>query len=140
MSLNPGSLLATKMVKEGFDMVGKDLRTGADILVKAALSDEFAAASGRYFDNDTGRFASPPPDALDLQKCQEAVQVIESMLANIASVQRLTSTTTRPRTFPSSRSWATSMASLSAISRVISSSCAKFRSEHRRCQAATRSL
>ena len=81
VAVNPGSLLATKMVKEGFGMAGKDLRTGADILVRAALSDEFAAASGRYFDNDTGRFASPHPDALDLQKCQEVVQVIEAMLA-----------------------------------------------------------
>ncbi|WP_439886228.1 SDR family NAD(P)-dependent oxidoreductase [Pseudomonas sp. MBLB4123] len=81
VAVNPGSLLATKMVKEGFGMAGKNLRTGADILVRAALSDEFAAASGRYFDNDAGCFAAPHPDALDLQKCQEVVQLIESTLA-----------------------------------------------------------
>ncbi|WP_415755551.1 SDR family NAD(P)-dependent oxidoreductase [Pseudomonas leptonychotis] len=81
VAVNPGSLLATKMVKEGFGMAGKDLRTGADILVRAALSDEFAAGSVRYFDNDTGRFAAPHTDALDLEKCQEVVQLIEAMLA-----------------------------------------------------------
>ena len=33
ISVNPGSLLATKMVKEGFGDEGKDLSIGADILV-----------------------------------------------------------------------------------------------------------
>lgn len=57
VSVNPGSLLASKMVKEGFGVAGNDLRIGADILRRAALSDEFAEASGRYFDNDSKRFA-----------------------------------------------------------------------------------
>lgn len=52
---------------------------------------------------------------------------------------RFTSTTTRPRTFPSSKSYATGMASLRPISWVISSSCARSRSVHRRSQACTRS-
>ena len=34
ISVNPGSLLATKMVKEGFGIEGKDLNIGADILVR----------------------------------------------------------------------------------------------------------
>ena len=80
VAVNPGSLLATKMVKEGFGMSGNDTRIGADILVRAALSDEFAEASGLYFDNDKGRFASPHPDALDPQKCQEVIGIIEAVL------------------------------------------------------------
>ncbi|WP_207951848.1 hypothetical protein [Pseudomaricurvus alcaniphilus] len=44
---------------------GDDIRIGADILTRAALAEEFAAASGQYFDNDTGQFAAPHPDALD---------------------------------------------------------------------------
>ena len=79
-AVNPESLLATKMVKEGFGMSGKDIRIGADILVRAALSDEFAGASGQYFDNDKGRFAPPHPDALDLHKCREVVQVVQTVL------------------------------------------------------------
>ena len=62
-------------------MSGSDIRTGADILVRAALSDEFATASGRYFDNDTGQFASPHPDALDPEITTGIMQAIESVLA-----------------------------------------------------------
>jgi len=81
VAVNPGSLLATKMVKEGFGMAGKDIRIGSDILIRGALSDEFAEASGLYFDNDKGRFASPHPDALDPQKCQDVIRIIEAVLS-----------------------------------------------------------
>ncbi|THH38656.1 SDR family NAD(P)-dependent oxidoreductase [Aliishimia ponticola] len=65
VAVNPGSLLASKMVKESFGIAGNDLRIGADILRRAALSDSFADASGAYFDNDSGRFAHPHPAAKD---------------------------------------------------------------------------
>lgn len=83
IAVNPGSMLATKMVKEGFGSNGKDINTGADILIRAALSEEFASASGQYFDNDKGKFASPHPDALDQKKTQKIVDVIETVLAKI---------------------------------------------------------
>lgn len=56
IAVNPGSLLASKMVQEGFGVAGNDLQIGADILTRLALSDEFADASGRYWDNDAGGF------------------------------------------------------------------------------------
>jgi len=84
VAVNPGSYLASKMVKEGFGMVGNDLGIGADILTRAALSDEFAKASGQYFDNDAGRFAPPHPDGLDRLKSARVVQEIEAVLAKIA--------------------------------------------------------
>ena len=80
IAVNPGSLLASKMVKEGFGVAGKDLRIGADILCRAALNDEFAEASGQYFDNDSGRFSSPHPDGLNTHKAAEVVRTIESVL------------------------------------------------------------
>lgn len=80
IALNPGSLLASKMVKEGFGMAGNDLQIGADIIVRAAVSDEFAAATGTYFDNDSGRFSEPHPDALEPEKCDHIVQTIEALL------------------------------------------------------------
>lgn len=83
ISVNPGSLLATKMVKEGFGMAGNDIRIGSDILTRAALDDEFATASGQYFDNDAGRFASPHNDVLDAKKSREVVQVIEDVLGEM---------------------------------------------------------
>ncbi len=83
IAVNPGSLLASKMVKEGFGIAGNDISIGADILIRAALSDEFKTASGKYFDNDSGRFASPHPDALNQEKSKEVVQTIEAVLAEL---------------------------------------------------------
>jgi NAD(P)-dependent dehydrogenase (short-subunit alcohol dehydrogenase family) len=83
VAVNPGSLLGSKMVKEAFHTSGKDIRIGADILARAALADEFSDASGKYFDNDSDRFAPPHPDGLNPQKCEEVVRVIEAVLAEI---------------------------------------------------------
>ena len=83
IAVNPGSMLGSKMVKQAFGVAGSDIRIGAEILTRAALSDEFAAASGQYFDNDKGRFAPPHPDALDPQKSQAVVQVIETISTEI---------------------------------------------------------
>lgn len=63
IAVNPGSYLGTKMVKEGFGVAGNDVGIGVDILCRAALDEEFANASGRYWDNDNGRFAVPHVDA-----------------------------------------------------------------------------
>ena len=84
IAVNPASFLASKMVKEAYGVQGNDLAVGADILVRAALSDEFAGASGRYFDNDRGQFAHPHPDALDPQKNARLVQTIEAVIAEIS--------------------------------------------------------
>ncbi len=81
IAVNPGSLLGSKMVKEAFGVAGGDIRIGAEILSRAALADEFAGASGQYFDNDSGQFAEPHPDALDAGKCEEIVRTIETVLA-----------------------------------------------------------
>ena len=83
VAVNPGSMLGSKMVKQAYGVVGGDLRIGAEILCRAALSDEFAAASGRYFDNDSGRFAAPHPDTLDSRKCEALVRMIERLLVEI---------------------------------------------------------
>jgi NAD(P)-dependent dehydrogenase (short-subunit alcohol dehydrogenase family) len=83
IAVNPGSMLGSKMVKQAFGVVGGDIRIGAEILSRAALADEFATASGQYFDNDSGQFASPHPDALNPQESEEIVRVIEAVLANI---------------------------------------------------------
>lgn len=80
VAVNPGSLLASKMVKEGFGVAGKSLSIGADILVKAALSASFSQASGRYFDNDEGRFGTPHKDARDTDKCHQLVTLLDQLL------------------------------------------------------------
>ncbi|MEO9527209.1 SDR family NAD(P)-dependent oxidoreductase [Roseibium sp.] len=79
IAVNPGSLLATKMVKEGFGMAGNDLGIGADILSRAALASEFANASGKYFDNDSGRFANPERSALDQSHALAVMTAIDEV-------------------------------------------------------------
>ena len=83
IAVNPGSMLGSKMVKQAFGVARGDVRIGAEILTRAALAEEFEAASGAYFDNDSGQFAPPHPDALDSRKSQEIVRVIETVLAGV---------------------------------------------------------
>ena len=81
IAVNPASFLASKMVKDAYGMAGNDLGIGADILVRASLSDEFADASGRYYDNDNKCFADPHRDALDSSNNEQLVGAIEAILA-----------------------------------------------------------
>lgn len=63
MAVNPGSLLATKMVKEGFGIAGKDIASAVDLLSALSLSTQYNNVNGRYFDNDIGDFGQAHPDA-----------------------------------------------------------------------------
>ena len=83
VAVNPGSLLGSKMVKQAYGIRGGDLLIGAEILVRAALDDEFRSASGQYFDNDSGRFAPPHPHALDERKSQAVIDGIEAVLTGL---------------------------------------------------------
>ncbi len=83
IAVNPGSLLATKMVREGFGVAGSDLGVGAAVVARAAVGDEFAHATGRYFDNDSGAFAPPHPDALDARKNAVLVDALDDWLARL---------------------------------------------------------
>lgn len=85
VAVNPGSLLASKMVKEGFGVAGSDLSIGADILCKAALDESFAQASGKYFDNDSGVFRAPHFAA---QKTDHTNAVMQTMKEVIAGMQK----------------------------------------------------
>lgn len=80
VAVNPGSLLASKMVKDGFGIAGNDTQIGADILRAAALDASFATASGKYFDNDSGRFAQPNAAALDATHVQEVMRAIKEAI------------------------------------------------------------
>lgn len=84
-AVNPGSMLGSKMVTEDFGVAGGDIGVGADILVRAALDQDFSNASGKYYDNDLGRFGPPHPDALDPERSAEIEQVIEAILVRTAA-------------------------------------------------------
>ena len=76
IAVNPGSLLASKMVREGFGIAGNDLSIGSDILCRLALDDSFATASGRYWDNDAGGFGH-----VDLAQGASVMNAIKSLTA-----------------------------------------------------------
>ncbi|NMT50729.1 oxidoreductase, partial [Vibrio parahaemolyticus] len=66
-----------------YGVAGGDIRLGADILTRAALSEELAQAHGMYFDNDIEAFAPPHPDALDQSKTQQIIDTIELILSKL---------------------------------------------------------
>ncbi|WP_282022333.1 SDR family NAD(P)-dependent oxidoreductase [Ruegeria faecimaris] len=84
VAVNPGSLLASKMVKEGYGIAGNDLSIGANILREAALGSSFADVSGKYFDNDSGQFAQPHAAALDATHSAQVMQGIEDALKSLS--------------------------------------------------------
>lgn len=83
IAVNPGSLLASKMVKEGFGIQGNDLSIGAEILCQAALSPKFEDASGQYFDNDIGRFGAPDASAKNEKNAENILTTIEDIIEKL---------------------------------------------------------
>lgn len=81
IAVNPGSLLASKMVKQGFGVAGNDISIGADILIELALGDEACAHHGQYFDNDAGHYAAAQVDGNDANKQQALMTVMHELLA-----------------------------------------------------------
>ena len=80
VAVNPGSLLGTNMVREGFGIAGNDVGIGADVLVRAATAEEFGKGiSGQYYDNDAGSFAPPHPAAMDERMTTATMRVLDSL-------------------------------------------------------------
>jgi len=59
--VNPGSLLNTNMVKEGWGFHRSSADKGRDILYDLAVLEKYKNASGKYFDNDIGSFGTVHP-------------------------------------------------------------------------------
>jgi hypothetical protein len=55
-----------------------------ECIQRAALTDEFSTASGKYFDNDAGQFAAPHPDTLDEATSAEVMGAIEQVRVRLA--------------------------------------------------------
>ncbi|WP_076588182.1 SDR family NAD(P)-dependent oxidoreductase [Vibrio ostreicida] len=81
VSVNPKSLLGSKMVQEAYGITGGDLKLGAEILVRATLNEDFSQAHGAYFDNDIEAFASPHPAAADQHAMSQLIAAMESILS-----------------------------------------------------------
>lgn len=79
ISVNPASLLGTKMVKEGFNTSGNDINIGVNILTSLALDAEHANHSGDYYDNDSNRYSNPQADGLDDEKAKRIVELMDEL-------------------------------------------------------------
>jgi len=82
--VNPGSLLDTNMVKEGYGYSWSSVDKGANIIYDLAISSAYDGISGKYFDNDKGDvkgdFGDAHPDAYDKAKIEKLIATTESML------------------------------------------------------------
>ena len=80
LAVNPGSLLASKMVKDGFGIEGNDPNNGADILAQTALTPDFADATGQYFDNDSGVVTPPHQAAYDPVHVRAVMDALDALI------------------------------------------------------------
>ena len=83
LAVNPKSFLGSKMVREAYRTEGHDVRIGADLLVRMAISKEFEGITGKYYDNDYGHFDNPNPYALDKYNRKELIKTMDEILETI---------------------------------------------------------
>lgn len=80
IAVNPGSLLATKMVREGYGIAGSDVNIGVQAIVRCVVDPTSADRSGQYLDQDRRQFGRPHPDALDARKNAALTGLVEKVL------------------------------------------------------------
>lgn len=83
IAVNPASFLGSKMVKQAYGMAGKDISIGAEVLERAALSETFKGITGKYFDNDVSDWVRPHPDALNQEKNQALINVLQQITQQV---------------------------------------------------------
>lgn len=83
VSVNPKSFLGSKMVHRAYGQQGYDLSIGANILYRAALTDEFAHNSGAYYDNDYQQFSRLHPFAQVKANRVELIRVMDEIISKI---------------------------------------------------------
>lgn len=82
IAVNPGSLLNTNMVREGYGTFWAPADKGADILYDLAISAKHQGATGKYYDNDKGAFGQAHSDAYVDSKIDQLIQHTEKLLAD----------------------------------------------------------
>ena len=79
--VNPGSLLNTRMVREGYGTFWSPADKGSDILFDLAINAVHADRSGNYFDNDQGSYGRAHGDAYRPEQISQLMKVADSILA-----------------------------------------------------------
>ncbi len=81
--VNPGSLLNTNMVKEGYGYHWSSADKGANIIHDLAVGKEHAGMSGQYFDNDQENYGRAHADAYHQNKIQRLISDTEEILSQV---------------------------------------------------------
>ncbi len=83
--VNPGSLLNTNMVREGFGTFWSSADKGGNILYDLAVSAEYEGQSGKYFDNDKGQekgaFGEAHADAYNASTIEQLIKATEILIS-----------------------------------------------------------
>lgn len=80
IAVNPGSLLNTNMVREAYGKSWSSADKGANILYDLAVLEEYKGMTGKYFDNDKGRFGDAHSDAYDEAAIDKLIHETENIL------------------------------------------------------------
>ena len=80
IAVNPGSLLNTNMVKEGYGYHWSSAEKGGNLLYELAISEEYEGITGKYFDNDQGDFGEAHPDAYNETAIKQLIDATEKIL------------------------------------------------------------
>ena len=83
ITVNPGSLLNTRMVKEAFGHHWSPATKGADILFELATAEAVPGHSGKYFDNDKGDWGPAHEDAYNESKTNALLEATELFLKGL---------------------------------------------------------
>jgi len=75
IALNPGSLLNTNMVREAYGKFWSPAEKGGDIIYDLVSKEEHLNDSGKYYDNDSGRFTQAHGDAYNENKIKELLSM-----------------------------------------------------------------
>lgn len=78
--VNPGSLLNTNMVKEGWGFHRSSADKGGDILYDLAVAEQYKNASGNYFDNDAEQFGAIHPAGNNKESIKMLIEVTKDLL------------------------------------------------------------
>jgi NAD(P)-dependent dehydrogenase (short-subunit alcohol dehydrogenase family) len=80
ISVNPGSLLNTNMVKKGWGFHRSSADKGRDILYNLAVVQKYENASGKYFNNDIGTFGAVHPAGNSKETINELISKTNELL------------------------------------------------------------
>ena len=80
IAVNPGSLLNTKMANEAYGQHWSPAEKGVNILYDLAISETHKNDSGKYFDNDQGKFNNAHADAYDQEMIDTLISETNKVL------------------------------------------------------------